>query len=217
MGTLDFCDPHGKKDDFDSTPNWKIFFGISYFSRFMQGAADSMMITCNYSLIAQTFKEEKMIYFGYVEAAAAIGLIFGAPLGSLIYSTLGYKYCYYIVSSMFSIPLVLFIIFLPKSIDNSISNKSEIEKKELDPNKLEGDNVNFKNILCNYKIFMAFGKLMISMYCVSFFINNLPLRLHGTYSVDDKYIGSYLLICTGPYLVSNIILPSIVKNVPRRL
>jgi len=61
----------------------------------------------------------------------------------------------------------------------------------LDPNKLEGDNVNFKNILCNYKILMAFGKLMISMYCVSFFINNLPLRLHGTYSVDDKYIGPF--------------------------
>lgn len=35
MGSLDFCDPHGKKDDYESTPNWKIFFGVSYFSRFM--------------------------------------------------------------------------------------------------------------------------------------------------------------------------------------
>ena len=71
-----------------------------------------MVITCNYSLIAQTFKQDKMIYFGYVEASSAIGLILGAPLGSLIYSTLGYSYCYYIASTMFSIPLLLFMIFL---------------------------------------------------------------------------------------------------------
>ena len=72
----------------------------------MQGIADAMMITCNYSLIAQTFKEQKMIYFGYVEAATAVGLILGAPLGSLIYTTLGYQYCYYVISIVFCFPLV---------------------------------------------------------------------------------------------------------------
>ena len=92
---------------------------------------------------------------------------------------------------MFFIPLVLFTIFLPKSIDNSNSNKTDNEKKEFDPNKLEGDNVTFRNIICNYKMVMVYGKLMISMFCVSFFSNNLPLRLHDAYSISDKYLGPY--------------------------
>jgi len=45
-----------------------------------------MLITCVNSIIALTFKEEKMIYMGYVESSISVGLIFGPPIGSLIYT-----------------------------------------------------------------------------------------------------------------------------------
>ena len=45
-----------------------------------------MLITCFNSIIALTFKEEKMIYMGYVESSINVGLIFGPPIGSFVYT-----------------------------------------------------------------------------------------------------------------------------------
>jgi MFS family permease len=45
-----------------------------------------MLVTCTNSIIAMTFKEEKAIYMGYVESSISVGLIFGPPMGSLIYT-----------------------------------------------------------------------------------------------------------------------------------
>ena len=86
QGLAYLLDPNGSPNDPDSTPNWKIFFAISFISRFFQGASDAMLITCFNSIIALTFKEEKMTYMGYVESSINVGLIFGPPIGSLIYT-----------------------------------------------------------------------------------------------------------------------------------
>ncbi len=49
-----------------------------------------MLITCINSIIAITFKENKMVYMGYVESSISVGLIFGPPIGSFIYTEFGY-------------------------------------------------------------------------------------------------------------------------------
>jgi len=82
LGLTNYLDPN----ESDSTPNWKIFFAVSFICRFIQGASDAMLITCTNSIIAITFMEDKMVYMGYVESAISVGLIFGPPMGSLIYT-----------------------------------------------------------------------------------------------------------------------------------
>ena len=80
LGLTYYLDPNG------SNSNWKIFFAITFICRFLQGASDAMLITCTNSIIAITFMEDKIVYMGYVESSISVGLIFGPPIGSLIYT-----------------------------------------------------------------------------------------------------------------------------------
>ena len=113
LGLTNYLDPN----ETDSTPNWKIFFAITFICRFIQGASDAMLITCTNSIIAITFMEEKMVYMGYIESAISFGLIFGPLMGSFIYTWLGYSFCFYFVSFVFSLTFISCFFIMPGTID----------------------------------------------------------------------------------------------------
>ena len=76
-----------------------------------------MLITCTNSIIAITFMEDKTVYMGYVESSISVGLIFGPPIGSFIYTQFGYSVCFYFVSFVFSLTFIFCFFIMPKTID----------------------------------------------------------------------------------------------------
>jgi len=54
------------------------------------------------------------------------------------------------------------------------------------------------------------------MYCVCFFGSFLSIQL-ATYGVAEKDMGYCFLLASGPYLVSCILFPILLKNMPRKL
>jgi len=52
LSALYRCDPSGNKDQPESTPNWRVFFAFTFITRFLQGTADSLFVTCGQSTIA---------------------------------------------------------------------------------------------------------------------------------------------------------------------
>lgn len=67
---------------------------------------------------------------------------------------------------------------------------------------------------------MAFAALFtscISMYCVSFYSAFLAVQLEEVYGVPEAQMGYCFLLASGPYLIACIVLPAVLKNVPRRL
>lgn len=71
-------------------------------------------------------------------------------------------------------------------------------------------------LMKNKKVTFAYAQSFISMYCICFFGSFLALQL-GTYGVAEEDMGYCFLLASGPYLLSCIIFPILLKNMPRKL
>jgi predicted MFS family arabinose efflux permease len=48
-------------------------------------------MTSIFSVVSQIYKEETVLYIGYIESATTIGMSIGAPLGSFLNAYLGFE------------------------------------------------------------------------------------------------------------------------------
>lgn len=167
------CDPKGTYQNPESTPNYKIFYAISFIVRFIQGTADALLITCILSTISQAYQDNKLLYLGYCETSIAAGLMIGPSIGSALYGSVGYEANFYIISAIFFLTLISIIVLFPKKI--IIQEEESKNDNETDPTKLLGNNINFKNILCNYKVYMCYFSFFYTLFCLSSFCNYLPI------------------------------------------
>jgi predicted MFS family arabinose efflux permease len=71
-----------------------------------------------YSAVAFEYQEIREIIFGVLEAAYGIGFAAGPLIGQLLYSKYGFQECFYYLSYMLMIPLLLiwFLKFTRKDI-----------------------------------------------------------------------------------------------------
>ena len=93
------------------------------------------------------------------------------------------------------------------------------ERREIlsDCNNLSKETMGFCDLLKPRMAFAALFTSCISMYCVSFYSAFLAVQLEEVYGVPESQMGYCFLLASGPYLIACIILPAILKNVPRRL
>ena len=108
-----------------------------------------------------------MLYIGYIESAATIGMSVGAPVGSFLNAYLGYENQFYCLSGLFFFTMILCYIFLP----NSLIKGSEVEEMG------KRDEVSYKKILCNKVIVLSFIAVMLSEFCSASPDNYLSLAL----------------------------------------
>ena len=55
------------------------------------------------------------------------------------------------------------------------------------------------------------------MYCVCFFGGFLAIQLNSVYHVAQENMGYCFILASGPYLLSCIIFPQLLKKMPRKL
>ena len=114
-----------------------------------------------------------MLYLGYCETSIAIGLMIGPSIGSALYSSVGYEVNFYIISVIFFLTLISIIFLFPNKI--LIQEEETKNTIEDDPSKLIGNNINFRNILCNYKVYMCYFSFLYTLFCLGSFCNYLPI------------------------------------------
>lgn len=101
----------------DLVANDNIFFILCILCRLVQGSGDQMIQTSIYSVVAITFSKEREKYIGYVELAAAFGLMFGPIVGGTLNYYFGYFPCYIIFSIILSSGGIINYFLLPSSLD----------------------------------------------------------------------------------------------------
>ena len=92
---------------------WRLFFGLSVLTRFIQGYGDSLVRTCFYSSVSQVFPEDKVDKMGYLLAASGAGLIAGPSIGSLIFGYLGFAHTFYVFSAILGLAFVQHLVYVP--------------------------------------------------------------------------------------------------------
>jgi MFS family permease len=110
------------------TSNWKTFYAIACFTRFMQGYGDSLVLTSSFSMVASNFSEERDKYFGYIEAASGLGLVIGPPIGSMIYGRFGYQWAFYSTSIFVFINVIICMFFVPNKLN--LNHESNVSKRQ---------------------------------------------------------------------------------------
>ena len=66
-----------------------------------------MASTCNLAILS-SYKEERQLYFAYLEVLNGIGNLFGPIIGAILYSFGGYTAPFYGTATIFTIILVYF-------------------------------------------------------------------------------------------------------------
>ena len=106
------------------------------------------------------------------------------------------------------------------SIKKKSKRKNSIHEREAELlqgcNLLNKEDIGFFFLMRNKKVTFAYLQSFISMYCVCFFGTFLAIQLL-TYGVKEEDMGYCFLLASGPYLVSCIIFPILLKNMPRKL
>ena len=97
----------------------------------------------------------------------------GPSIGSALYGSVGYEANFYVISGIFLITLIAIIFLLPNKM--TIQEEDKEITTEDDPKKLIGKNINFRNILCNYKVYMCYFSFLYTLFCLSSFCNYLPI------------------------------------------
>jgi len=82
------------------------FFIASVGFRMMQGLGDAACSTAVFSVIGTVFPDDRDQYFGYLESAVGMGLMFGPVIGQTIFNLVGYEYTFYYSALLVAIPLV---------------------------------------------------------------------------------------------------------------
>lgn len=72
-------------------------------------------------------------------------------------------------------------------------------------------------MLSHKPVFFSYLASMVSIFAVTFYSPFLTLQFANHYKIKDSDMGYYYICLTGFYLISCLILPPRMKNVPRRL
>ena len=67
-----------------------LFFIVAFFSRFIGGFSEGVIITIAYSFISDIYPDDTVVKIGMLETACTIGMMMGAPIAGLLYMMLGY-------------------------------------------------------------------------------------------------------------------------------
>ena len=79
---------------------WIVFYSCSIAARIVTGYADSLIGSCQCSVIGQAFPDSKGELIGTNEAFVGIGVIFGPAMGSIIYGLTGYEITFFTFASV---------------------------------------------------------------------------------------------------------------------
>ena len=91
-----------------------------------------MVLTTSFSMVASNYSDEKAKYFGLLEAAVGLGLVVGPPLGSIMYSSLGYEWAFYSTAIMVLINVILCLTFVPSKLNINPESNAAKRKTVLD-------------------------------------------------------------------------------------
>jgi MFS family permease len=97
----------------DKITNNNILIACVFANRFFQGMCSATMQTTCYAIATNEFPKKKSLIIGLVEAMTGVGLILGPVAGSLLYSSLGFQNCFYVLGGFIIVMSVCFVIFYP--------------------------------------------------------------------------------------------------------
>ena len=82
---------------------------------------------------------------------------------------------------------------------------------------MKKEDIGFLSLMKNRKVTFAYMQSFISYYCVCFFNSFLAIQLNSVYLVEQQNMGYIFILASGPYLLSCILFPQLLKNTPRKL
>ncbi|CDW79392.1 permeases of the major facilitator superfamily [Stylonychia lemnae] len=189
------------------------YFGICNVVRLLQGLGDIGVQTSCYSILTSIFPENREKYLGYGEASAGVGLMVGPVIGGLLYSYLGYFWCFIIFSLIILITTVLCFFVLPASLNRVEENLDE-NGEQVQSN---GREVTYWMFLSNRRALFAFTGCGIICILTSYSSGYLTVVLSDQMNVSSEYIGLILALPAAAYIISSIAVNYFVEYIPRRI
>ena len=144
---------------------------------------------------------------GAIESVHAIGRIFGAPLGSLLYSHGGFLFPFLLCGSLlFIFPLAGFAIFTNPRSQQEYNNSDQTGSSEdldhfsdvSEPLLVEEGTKtkSFKHFITNWKILLSAFPYLLSSSLVGYMSVSLSPYLLNNFGVQGNTVGFYFLINT---------------------
>lgn len=129
-----------------------------------------------------------------------LGLMIGPVLGSLIYSSLGYRDTFFVFGGILIVGLVLCIILIPNNVNFKKNNLDEDNQEDGKKQK----EITFKLFYTNTRVMIAFFSSILSMILMLFFDSILTLRLEDL-GVPDSDCGYIFAVAPTGYAIFAVI------------
>lgn len=108
-----------------------MYFWLAIVFRFFQGVGDVTIQTCIYSVLTNTFSENRERVLGFGETAAGLGLMMGPIIGGELYVTFGYFWCYILLAGFLFCDMLFTALVMPSSINFSrVAAEEEVSEEE---------------------------------------------------------------------------------------
>ena len=164
--------------------NKDLFIIISASARFIQGITNAITSTITYSM-AVYFSDKGSIKknIGLMELSASTGLAIGPIIGSFLFHFFGFE-TPFIVLALLKIILVVIIV------KKLIVVESQCKKS------------NFCRSIFNYKIFISFIAVVITLATVNFYYPVLGTYLNRKFDLSAELCGVFFVVQTFSYFLS---------------
>lgn len=181
----------------------------------------------DYSILTNTFSENRERAIGFGETAAGLGLMVGPILGGSLNTAFGYAYCYYILSGFLAFAALFNVVVMPNSIN--FSNKEEDplpmtqEEKERaleefdKMSKEASKKAGYGMILFNRRAAFALLSCSMVMLFVSFKQAFMTVVLENEYHVEQVYHGWIIAMPALFYVISGNVVGLVIDKAPRRV
>lgn len=95
--------------------------------RSLEGVASSMIIFTVFSFANNTYKHRSLEYIGYITIMEGLGMVLGAPLGTLFYQIAGYDTVFYGTGLLLLLCSLVYYIVLSPTLNEVPEEDSENE------------------------------------------------------------------------------------------
>ena len=113
----------------DYCPDKTTFLWAVLIIRVIQGYADSMNLTCIYSILATAYPNDISKSIAITEAISAIGIIMNSANGSFIYYLIGYRATFFWNSLLYIVLGFLSFMMIPKYL-NKVDDEDQEESQK---------------------------------------------------------------------------------------
>lgn len=129
--------------------------------------------------MTSTFTENREKIIGYAETAAGIGLFMGPIIGSTLYTTIGYLWCYMSLAIFLFASMIIVSFILPDSLNRDIKTNDKEESRDDVSLMKEITNVKYSWFLFNRRAIFCYISVAMVMIFVSYKQAFMPLVLEG--------------------------------------